>query len=391
MNIVLPRSLLLLLALYQFVDLNAIAGTPIPNGPGININRVLYGHEIHLEPELLIKTLHSVGFVWGRLPIDVSEAIERPSNTDDQIINRLYSVLQSAKKEAFPLLIAPTYQPHTLAHDSNVATLADPSVLSRYVAFLNKIANVMDHYADLTALELMNEPDDCRTTRWEGEEATIYTQMRANHRNLGLVLTSDCWSTWQSLSRTDPARYSSDPMLGYTFHFYEPYVFTAQNVPWAQDYPRFTGAIPFPPDADRLADAKQKTLTEIAATTADKKENAQRAVENFTKAIEEYQNKAWPLQIYHDFWAVRDWAVRWHLNPSSIIVGEFGVMRSEPSMMRADQNSRRAWIANTAQAAKTAGFSWAYWSLYGPFGIADDEVPLKIDKEVADAVTRPPP
>ncbi len=70
---------------------------------------------------------------------------------------------------------------------------------------------------------------------------------RAAAPQLTLVASGACGSMIAGLEALDPARLG-DANLIYTFHFYEPYVFSHQGAPWMTSEPmyRYLNAVPWP-------------------------------------------------------------------------------------------------------------------------------------------------
>ena len=61
-----------------------------------------------------------------------------------------------------------------------------------------------------------------------------------------LILSGACGSMIAGLEALDPIQ---DANVVYTFHFYEPYVFSHQGAPWMTSEPmyRYLNAVPWPP------------------------------------------------------------------------------------------------------------------------------------------------
>ena len=83
--------------------------------------------------------------------------------------------------------------------------------------------------------------------------------------NLTLVATGACGGMIAGLESVDPA-VIADPNVLYTFHFYEPYVFSHQGAPWMSGEPiyRYLNAVPWPASAG----SKQRTLGAVTARMA---------------------------------------------------------------------------------------------------------------------------
>ncbi len=116
------------------------------------------------------------------------------------------------------------------------------------------------------ALEPVNEPPQaCDAPSWTAVQAALVRRARAAAPRLTLVLTGSCGSMIAGLTELDPASIGDDNVL-YTFHFYEPYVFTHQGAGWMTGEPMYPylDSVPWPSPAG----SKASTLAAIARRLA---------------------------------------------------------------------------------------------------------------------------
>ena len=111
------------------------------------------------------------------------------------------------------------------------------------------------------AFEPLNEPpQSCGAADWTVMQSELLRTARLAAPDLTLVATGACGSMIAGLEALDPARIG-DPNIIYTFHFYEPYVFSHQGAPWMSGEPiyRYLNAVPWPASAGvEAADARRR-------------------------------------------------------------------------------------------------------------------------------------
>jgi hypothetical protein len=205
---------------------------------------------------------------------------------------------------------------------------------------------------------------------------------RAAAPRLTLVATGACISTPEGLMALD-ARAIGDRNTIYTFHFYEPFTFThqgAQFIPWPDKY---LDEVPWPPSA-RPIDQPLARLSEHVARVANLDEAArEKAARGARINLEKlYASKAGPELIEKRFADVARWASQHGVQPSQILVGEFGVWRKHANLPGARCEDRMRWLTQVREAAERHGFAWAYFNYDGPFAIVLDDRTRELDPAV---------
>jgi licheninase len=118
---------------------------------------------------------------------------------------------------------------------------------------------VAEHFADNTRadlfLELLNEPELSAggtaptQTQWTGLAEEMVAAIRAHDTRHTIIFGDVEWYGITPLSRREPL---SDDNVIYSFHFYEPFIFTHQGASWANM--GSTHDVPFPYSPDRWSD-----------------------------------------------------------------------------------------------------------------------------------------
>jgi hypothetical protein len=97
------------------------------------------------------------------------------------------------------------------------------------------------------------------------------------------------------------------------------------------------------------------------------------------KPLEDYFSANYGLaNIQNAFRRVRLWAARHKVDPSRIIVGEFGVTRTVGPYAGADADSAQRWLSAVRREAERNSFAWSLWQYSCPAGMTlANEYPAK--------------
>src|SRR5262249_27237245 len=114
------------------------------------------------------------------------------------------------------------------------------------------------------AFEPLNEPpQECTSADWPALQLRIVRAARNAAPRHTLILTGACGSMIAGLEELQPV---DDPNVIYTFHFYEPYVFSHQAAQWMRSDPMYLdlNAAPGPASAGAKAATKAAAADRMA-------------------------------------------------------------------------------------------------------------------------------
>ena len=135
---------------------------------------------------------------------------------------------------------------------NTLATSTSDAKFKSYTETVVSVARFLGAYnPQHVALELFNEPPCISAARWSELQKTLYNVARAVVPNHTLVLTGPCWSSMDELQKIDVNEYDKNTI--YTFHFYQPTLFTFQGIPWLEGGFKFLRRLPYPPTTNLSA------------------------------------------------------------------------------------------------------------------------------------------
>ncbi|MCR4899980.1 MAG: glycoside hydrolase family 5 protein [Treponema sp.] len=151
---------------------------------------------------------------------------------------------------------------------------------------------IAKRYADRSQYimyEIMNEPADPLTTsQWQKVQEVIIEKIREYDKKHTIIVTGVNWSTIDYLTQIKPYK---DSNIIYTFHFYEPNLFTQQYESFSEEL-QGTDGIPFPYDKSKMPKIKAQEGTwfkELYSTYA--KDGNEKYLETRIKKISDWAKK----------------------------------------------------------------------------------------------------
>ncbi len=227
--------------------------------------------------------------------------------------------------------------------DFKLKLATDGEFAEQFADFWRALAR---HYSNLDPnlvfFEILNEPEARDAFRWYGVESLVAAAIREGAPNHTIIAAGARWSDDDDLLAIGPLH---DPNVIYTFHFYDPHVFTHQGATWGENYWHFVKELPYP-------------------STPENVQHAMQAIPEAVKrlAVARYGMDRWNAgRIDEEFDQVSAWATRWNV---AVICNEFGVYRKE-----ARPEDRAAWISDVRKSLEKHGFGWTMWDYSGGFAV----------------------
>lgn len=338
-----------------------------------------------------LAALRSAGIDFVRLPIDPGPLLAFSGPQRERLLADILGAIELCNDEALSVIV--NLHPNGATHHYNprnmVGSVTAP-LFTRYLSLVREIAARLGKLDPAwVAFEPLNEPTQgCGAGDWNVMQPELLRTARAVAPSLALVATGACGSMIAGLEGVDPARIN-DANIIYTFHFYEPYVFSHQGAPWMSGEPiyRYLNAVPWPASAG----SRQKTLAAVTArmsadiaTPAAEMREIGKTIE---RVLEEYFNADPDKRFVERYFArVTAWADHHRVSRERILLGEFGALRSDDRYVAAPAADRARYTRDVREVCEAAGMPWAFWNLFDGMGLTIDDWSRTFDPAIVTAL-----
>lgn len=318
---------------------------------GINLSHWLthYGRQPVVKADMIL--IKNAGFDHVRIPFDPAYLGWNPDNLANAGSMPQIGSLDAAVDLAISngLVAVVDFHPGS-SLKNRIET--DSAVQDAYIKLWTSLAERYKGKPQASLVyELLNEPQ-----YWNNGPATWYvlrqkvlTALRSKDTQHMILLSGGYGGGLRGILE-DPG--VTDSAVGYTFHYYQPYLFTHNGAPWephlSQIEDTFTG-LRYPAALNTMDNIKPKTGTDLSAITI---------------AFNEYVAQNWAYQrIHSDIEGVKTWATN-HGN-AKVYCNEFGVLR-----LTQDEASRSSYLKDVRTAVESFGMGWTVFDYADIFGIA---------------------
>jgi aryl-phospho-beta-D-glucosidase BglC (GH1 family) len=301
-----------------------------------------------------IALIKSMGFDHVRLSVNPQPMMtnHRPDEIPAEYLGHVDAAVKMILDQGLGVVI-------DLHPDSDFkAKLAkDDSFVQEFSDFWRMLAR---HYStwdrERVFFEILNEPELSDRYRWYGVQAKLAVAIREGAPQHTMIATGARWSSDDELVFLEPLR---DTNVIYTFHFYEPTIFTHQGATWGVYFWHWVKGLHYPSSPESAA--------KVAAGMPD-------AVDRL--AVIRYGQDHWDAsRIDAEIAQVAEWGRH---RGVPVVCNEFGVYRDY-----SEAQDREAWIHDVRTALERHDMGWTMWDYSGNFGV----VVKKDGRSVPDEVT----
>lgn len=155
--------------------------------------------------------------------------------------------------------------------------------------------------AEQVFFELRNEPHDIKAEEWRMQAEAIIKAVREIAPNHTLIVGFHDWNSRAALIDSKPF---ADNNIIYTFHYYDPFIFTHQGATWAGEGLPDLKNVPFPAAKDTKIETPDSAKGKWVETQ-----------------IKNYPANSRPRKMYADLITAKSWSQKYNV---PIFVGEFG-------------------------------------------------------------------
>jgi endoglucanase len=193
--------------------------------------------------------------------------------------------------------------------------------------------------------EILNEPHGISDSRWgEIQGMAIDTIRKIDATHAIIVGGTD----YNSINKLFALPEYSDPNIIYTFHFYDPHLFTHQGASWGEPSLASLAGVPFPADSKRMP----KTPDDLKGTWVE-------------GALKKYNNDAAFSRLFTSL----DKPVAFSRERNApVFCGEFGVY-----MIQSPAKDRVKWYEFITRALERRNIARTSWDYFGGFGIFNNQ------------------
>ncbi|MEI7423414.1 MAG: glycoside hydrolase family 5 protein [Prolixibacteraceae bacterium] len=204
-----------------------------------------------------------------------------------------------------------------------------------------QLANRYKNRSALILFEIMNEPNGISTEVWGKIQQAAIDAIRKTDSKHTIVIGPSSFNTYNELSKLPVYK---DPNLLYTFHFYDPFLFTHQGSTWANPALASLSEVPFPYSSETMPSRP----AELAGTWVNS------TYTNYPKE----GNVARIRQLIDIATTFRS------ERKVNIFCGEFGVY------MKSSKDAERVyWYSEVRKYLEEKGIPWTIWDYHGGFGL----------------------
>jgi endoglucanase len=306
------------------------------------------------------QNIKSMGCDVVRLPIELHSMT---SGSPDYIVDPIfYNYLDQVIDWTEELQMNLIIDNHTIP-DAKSKTVEIP-----LMKIWPQMANHYKGHSTLVFYEILNEPNTLLASDWAKIQQNVVDTIRTIDTKHTIIVTG---ADWGGIAGLTALKKLSDPNLIYSFHFYDPFLFTHQGASWASPSMADLSGVPFPYDAAR-----------IPACPASLKGTW---IESSLKNSYKTDGTAAKLK------STLDVAIRYATtNNVKIFCGELGVYnQNSPELDRIE------WYKTVPTYLTEKSIPWTMWDYQGGFGIfnkgSNELFEYDINRKMAEGMGFTPP
>ena len=328
--------------LLLFVVSIFLSAKETPFTKGVNLTgwfQVSSPTEIHFKKYTKkdFENIKSLGADVIRLPINLHSMTSGAPNYE---LDPLFlSFLDQAVDWAEELNIHILLDNHTF----DPAESTSPDIVNILIPVWKNMAQHFKNRSNLVYYEILNEPHGIDDSTWNDIQGQTINAIREIDQTHTIIVGPAGFNSYNNLKYMP--EYEDDNLI-YTFHFYDPFIFTHQGASWADPSLVSLGGVPFPYNSSTMpAVPPDLQNTWVANVIAGYSHSGTIGVVRQT------------IDIAVDFMNERN---------VPLFCGEFGVYIPNSPI-----NDRVLWYSIVRNYFELKGISWTIWDYHGGFGIFD--------------------
>jgi endoglucanase len=226
-------------------------------------------------------------------------------------------------------------------HSFDLTLVNNSTYESALISMWTQIAQRYKDRSEYIFYEIQNEPHDISDALWGTIQGNVIETLRGIDANRTIIVGAANWNSYNNLKYLP--NYDDDNLI-YTFHFYDPFLFTHQGADWTDPSMSPVTDIPFPYDADSMPESPSELNGTWVETLYD----------NYSTDGSGEMIRQW-LDIAIDFRDNRN---------VPVFCGELGVYN-----LNSAHGDRIAWYDTVRNYLDYNDIAWTIWDYTGGFGL----------------------
>ncbi|NUQ25108.1 MAG: cellulase family glycosylhydrolase [Saprospiraceae bacterium] len=323
-----------------FIGVQSLIAQNTPFNRGVNLTgwfqaNSAQGIQFSKYTKQDFEQIQSLGCDVVRLPVNLHYMTNGAPNytLDPLFLNFLDEVADWAEELNLHLI----FDNHTF----DPAADTDPAVGNILEKVWLQMAQHFKNRSDLIYYEILNEPHGISDALWNAIQQDVVQTIRTVDNTHWIIVGGAGWNSYYNLD--DMPVYSDDKLI-YTFHFYDPFLFTHQGASWVTPSLVPLADMPFPYNAAGMPSMPPS----FAGTWVG-------------DAFNNYANDGTVARVQQ----LLNIAVQFREQRQvPIYCGEMGVF-----MPNSDNDDRVFWYEVVREYLENNGISWTMWDYHGGFGL----------------------
>jgi aryl-phospho-beta-D-glucosidase BglC (GH1 family) len=232
--------------------------------------------------------------------------------------------------------------------DEYKRSLLEPAGADAFVAHWKSLALALaDLDPEKLFIEILNEPHHLKDEAWFNLQGRALAAIREAAPLHTVIVTGDEWGSLPNLEKLTPY---DDRNVIYTFHCYDPFIYTHQAATWGWDVTQSVGGLDWPVET-----ARADEIAKASTTSEEAQGHVRHAVASGTLEA------SW-LTTHFD--RISAWQAKHGVE--HVYVGEFGVYRKA-----APEDGRYRWHQAVIDEFERRGWGWSMWDYAGGFAVVN--------------------
>jgi endoglucanase len=355
---------------------HASSGQQVPAlGRGVNVE--LWGPAQLGTPSERIDRAKAAGFDFVRLGVPITPwLLEGKEGQRPGVLHDASEALSRASADRLRVLVTLFVIDAPGGVKTGAVVCGANGERGRFLEGLDAILALLADF-DSVALEPLNEPPGgCSPAltgtaagkEWPALQWDLYQKVRKSRPHLTFVVDGGDWGQLDGLIAFDPKPYVRDIATVFSFHYYEPKLFTLQGVTFMTPEEQFAQLVPWPVDEERWAAARTASIKALDVAMPPAPQN-ERLKASLAARFDSYRAEGSVDYLTRRFQAAAGWAARYGIDPQRVLVDEVGVARATHNTRAEPQDDAGRYLRSVTATANSYHFPWAIWDLDGEFGI----------------------